>query len=282
MKLSLLRTSVLAGSVVIAAALAAPVAQASAAGYQSFWTPERMRAATPLPRSSGPAKTADAEPPPGTPTATSFTGVPTVGALFFTLGPIRILHFCTASVVHSPAGNLLLTAAHCVSGPTGQPGNLAFVPEYHDGTAPLGGWGIQRITVAPGWTASSDENLDFAFLTVSGRPVEPVTGANTLGVDRGYDHPVQVIGYPLSADRPVQCATQSFQALPKQMQFYCHGFTSGTSGSPWLIDYDPQTGRGTVIGDIGGHLGGGDVEYTSYSPYFDTDIQQLYQTATGS
>ena len=52
--------------------------------------------------------------PPGTPTATTFDGTPTVGPLFASAASPH--HFCTASVVHSPRGDVLLTAAHCTAG----------------------------------------------------------------------------------------------------------------------------------------------------------------------
>jgi hypothetical protein len=157
------------------------------------------------------------------------------------------------------------------------------VPGYHDGTTPYGVWAVNRVTVAPGWASSQDPTLDFAFLTVAGG-LEQRTGANVLGVDTGYDHTIEVIGYPLTSDQPIGCQTRSFQAAPDQagphqQQFYCHGFTDGTSGSPWLTGYDPATGRGTVVGDIGGFQGGGTAEYTSYSPYFDSAILDLYRSA---
>jgi V8-like Glu-specific endopeptidase len=251
----------------------------AAAGH--YWTPDRLRAAVPVHRSAVPRAAADDPgPPPGTPTATQFTGTPTVGALFFT-SDTGSAHFCTASVVDSRAGNLLLTAAHCVSSAAaGGVENLAFVPQYHDGVTPLGVWAVQSISVAPGWAHSADPNLDFAFLTVAsaadGRPLQRLTGGNRLGVDRGYDHAVVVIGYPNASDEPIKCRTRSFLAMPHQLQFNCHGYTDGTSGGPWFIDYDSRTGSGTIIGDIGGYHEGGDYEYTSYSPYFDRAILALY------
>jgi hypothetical protein len=114
---------------------------------RSFWTRSRMAAATPQSGgASGGASgvkasprahsSATPEPPPGTPTATLFNGVPTVGALFFTTGSDA--HFCTASVVNSIPGDLILTAAHCVYSASGYSGNMEFVPGYHDGIQPYG------------------------------------------------------------------------------------------------------------------------------------------------
>lgn len=65
----------------------------------------------------------------------SFDGVATVGALFAESSGKLSSHFCTASVVDSPHGDLAITAAHCVTGTSGQ---IAFVPGYANGTEPYG------------------------------------------------------------------------------------------------------------------------------------------------
>ena len=58
-----------------------------------------------------------------------FNGTTAVGALFTVVNGKLVAHFCTASVVHSRAGNLLITAAHCVFRNKQPPrGSLAFVP----------------------------------------------------------------------------------------------------------------------------------------------------------
>ena len=255
----------------------APVQAVSAAAQQAsraLWTPARMAAATPL---------ADAtpSPPPGIPSPTHFTGVPTVGALFFTTGSQQ--HFCTASVVDSPTANLVLTAAHCVYG-SSYARNIEFVPRYHDGLQPFGAWAVRSITVAAGWRTSHDPSLDFAFLTVSPppgthRPIQQVTGGLRLGIDAGYRHRIEVIGYNNGEDAPIKCATRSFRFGTGQMEFYCNDFQDGTSGGPWIIGFGPQAGTGTVFGVIGGYEEGGDYPWASYSVYFGPPTLKLYWQA---
>jgi len=195
-------------------------------------------------------------------------------------------HFCTASVVHSTAGNLLVTAAHCVHG--GQGGSygsdLVFVPDYRDGSAPDGQWPVTRIVVDPRWISSSDPDLDVAFVTVGqvgGKSIEQVLGANTLGIDKGFTKVVQITGYPSTASAPISCFNRSTQQSQNQMRIACTGFPGGTSGSPWLTSFDRTTRTGTVIGVIGGYQQGGDTADVSYSPYFDADVQTLYNEAVG-
>lgn len=56
-------------------------------------------------------------------------------------------------------------------------------------------------------------------------------------------------------------------------------YTVGTSGSPFLVDVDPQTGDGMVIGVLGGYQLGGSTPNVSYSAAFGQNVQALYQTA---
>lgn len=190
-----------------------------------------------------------------------------VGALF-----ANGSHFCTASVVHSGAGDLVLTAAHCVQN------GMSFAPDYHDGVAPLGMWTVTGVAVADGWTSSADPDLDFAFLTVqqpgNSASLESLTGANVLGTDRGFDHTITLTGYPDTTDSPVVCTGTTTRADTYQQRVACPGFPDGTSGGPWV------TG-GEVVGVIGGYQLGGDTPDVSYSAYFDDDIAKLYASVTG-
>ena len=203
------------------------------------------------------------------------TASPSAGALFS-----GGTHFCSASVVHSAAGDVVLTAAHCLNG-----GTLTFAPGYHDGVAPYGRWTVTGSFVADGWSASADPDLDFAFLTVhqAGNPatVESLTGSNVLGTDTGFTHPITLTGYPDTSDAPVVCQGTTSQSDTYQQRVACAGFPDGTSGGPWVTDVDPATGYGTVIGVIGGYQLGGDTPDVSYSSYFDDDIAKLYDSVTG-
>ena len=93
--------------------------------------------------------------PPGTTgepalvSASPFEGTPAVGALFQVTSGGLGRHFCTATVVASPVKDLVITAAHCVYGQ--QPGQIAFVPGYRNGSHPYGTWIVRQIVVDPGW-----------------------------------------------------------------------------------------------------------------------------------
>ncbi len=160
--------------------------------------------------------------------------------------------------------------------------NIEYVPGYHDGKQPYGVWPVETITVASGWKLSHDPDLDFAFLTLAsagGRQIQARTGGLTIGFTRWYSEKIEAIGHNDSDAEPVRCATKSFRFRTGQMEFYCHGFWTGTSGGPWIIGYNAKNGTGTVFGVIGGYELGGDYEWASYSAYFGSAARTLYQQA---
>ena len=211
----------------------------------------------------------------------SFRGTPAVGALFTVSGGQLRRHFCTASVVDSPAGDLVITAAHCVSGMT--PGQIAFVPGYRGGAAPYGVWLASAVLSDSTWQASSDPDHDVAFLVVhrtgSSERIQDLTGGEQLGIGWPARVWVDVIGYPDATEQPITCQNESKPLGAREMEFDCGGYTDGTSGGPFLGRVNPSTGDGTVIGVIGGYEQGGDIASVSYSPGFGRAVQALYQTA---
>jgi V8-like Glu-specific endopeptidase len=211
----------------------------------------------------------------------AFSGTPPVGALFTTSAGQLNQHFCTASVVDSPAGDLVITAAHCV---TGISGTIDFVPGYNQGSKPYGVWAVTKVYADQAWSSSSSQDDDFAFLRVSqpgsSVPVEDVTGAERLDTDAPASRePVQVIGYPTTTNQPVTCQNRIKQPMAGQLEFDCDGYTNGTSGGPFLGEIDPATGQGLVIGVIGGYQQGGDTPQVSYSAVLGANAASLYRQA---
>jgi V8-like Glu-specific endopeptidase len=211
-----------------------------------------------------------------------FRGTAAVGALFTTTGGTLGTHFCTASVVDSPAGNLLITAAHCMAGLSLSPaGNVVFAPGYHDGSFPYGTWPVTAEYTDQRWQQSQDPDDDVAFLVAGlpGTELQSLTGAETLMVDQP-PQPVEVIGYPDGADEPITCTAPAggFDGA-SQMVFDCDDYTNGTSGGPFLANVSRATGDGWLIGVIGGYQQGGDTPDISYSPRFSAAVQSLYLSA---
>ncbi|MFE9454768.1 trypsin-like serine peptidase [Streptomyces sp. NPDC006739] len=184
-------------------------------------------------------------------------------------------HFCTASVVHSPHGNLIVTAAHCVGGDDG--GDLVFVPGYRNGQAPYGVWKVGKRFLPDGWSKGQSEDSDVAFAYVNdlgGRQLEDVVGANRFatGMATGATA-VTVTGYPDEKEVPISCTNKPAPHSKTQQRIYCPEFTAGTSGSPWV------NGDREVVGVLGGHEQGGETPDTSYSVVLGREAAELYKDA---
>lgn len=212
--------------------------------------------------------------------ARGFSGTPAVGALFTTTGTGLGKHFCTASVIDSPHGDLVLTAAHCVTGTAAT--RMAFVPGYHAGRAPYGVWAVTRVILDSRWISSAAPDDDFAFLVVKspahGR-VQDITGGEQLGAGQPATPTVQVVGYPDGSSAPISCQNRARLFSASQLEFDCGGYADGTSGSPLLANVNRSTGLGTVVGVIGGYEQGGYTSDVSYAARFCARTANLYQVA---
>lgn len=223
---------------------------------------------------------------------------PTVGVLM-----ANGEHWCTASVVDSPQGNVVATAAHCVApaGEDGRPGEaahdglaigeLAFAPAFSgegSGQRPLGVWKVRSVQVDERWTKWGEDTADFAFLTVEpdadGRSLQEVVGRGEAPKPvwtSGYEREVTVVGYPQSEhnpeNKPVACTTQSRhdEDDPAMLYINCSGFWTGTSGSPWIADRGGPGRPGQLIGV----LSGGDTDVDSTAALFDDRAKALYERA---
>ncbi|MEU9452321.1 trypsin-like peptidase domain-containing protein [Streptomyces sp. NPDC048277] len=204
-----------------------------------------------------------------------------VGALFSAdkAGSLSGNHYCTASVVHSPRRDLIITAAHCIDGDDGNGTGLVFVPGYRDGAAPYGVWKVGKRYLPDGWAHGQSEDSDVAFAVVDdrdGKRVESVTGASRFvsGVATGATA-VTVTGYPDSREVPINCTNKPVARSATQQRIDCPEFTGGTSGSPWV------NGDNEVVGVLGGHEQGGATPDTSYSVVLGREAAELYKDAIG-
>jgi V8-like Glu-specific endopeptidase len=212
--------------------------------------------------------------------AVSFAGTPAVGALFTIRNGKLGSHFCTASVVNSPHGDLAITAAHCM---TNVASSVVFIPGYDAGKVPYGTWQVTKVYVDQAWKSSQNQDDDVAFIKLSQAgstvPIEDVTGAETLATKSAVRQLVDVIGYPDGEGQAITCENWTSQPMSDQLQFDCGGYTDGTSGGPFLADVNEATGQGKVIGIIGGLDQGGYTPQVSYSIEFEQNVTSLFATA---
>jgi hypothetical protein len=195
---------------------------------------------------------------------------PKIGALFLGAGD---MHTCTAAVLDSTAGDLILTAAHCVATNV----DTTFVAAFKDTADPARVWKVDAIYLDPRWVKNRDPLADFAILRVvrdGGGSVEADAGGGfALGPAPKPGTVVSVIGYelgvgggPVGCDAATELTPEGFPSL------LCVGLVGGTSGAPWTVGP-------AVIGLVGGLNGGGCDENATYSPPFDGSVVALLTRA---
>lgn len=208
---------------------------------------------------------------------------------------------CSATVVSSPHGDLVWTAAHCVyGGPTkGWSKHLVFVPGYDGGAAdsePYGAWQVRAIYASPQWVArGSDAHpaaaapYDYAVLVVAdqgGQSLQQRLGRSVpLRFDGSRDLRLRIDGYP--ADKPYN-GTTLYSCSSSQttlaygpssgpaMRWVGCGMTSGASGGGWfaVIGGTTYLVSDTSVGWIDQRRLAG--------PYLGPAAQRLYQRAVGA
>jgi V8-like Glu-specific endopeptidase len=255
-----------------------PVVQNATPATSGYWTEQRLLAAKEFQPEDW------SEPPENSaPTARQNAKTLRVGAIFYGSNSSGG-HFCTGSVVNSPDQDVIITAAHCLNDGKGgaDKTNVAFVPAYADGDAPFGEWQPAKYVMSSRWVNSADPGFDIAFVVLKpyqGKNVQQVLGGNNIEFNTGYDHRVRVTGYPGSANAPITCDNTTTKQDPDYLRFACADFYGGTSGSPWLTNYNAATKTGTIVGVLGGYEEGGSTPDVSYSDYLGDDIKELYDEA---
>lgn len=197
-------------------------------------------------------------------------GESTFGRLYFTFDG-QMLNVCSATVVNSASGSIVVTAAHCVVTTDGE-GTLAqsvmFVPgDRNDAQEqPYGMWAAVSVSVPQQFVDGaitddkgyliSDEgwNYDFAFLKMEekdGQTIQEVTGAQGIA----FGVPVQTltqIGYPSASPydgrEQYMCASTEFSSNWQGGYTHDCTMTQGASGGGWLSGYDSASGTGYIVG----------------------------------
>ncbi|MER7755675.1 hypothetical protein [Kitasatospora sp. NPDC097643] len=216
-------------------------------------------------------------------------GLPSVGALFFNVGPIH--ERCTGTVINTGTGNIIATAGHCIWNrmaswlpPTPMP-NPVFVPGYHNGQAPYGKWSVKSRYIATAWKKNLHPDYDYGFIVLNksnGRRIQDVVGANGWRTNAGYSNWVEITGYPDNRDQPLQCFAWTRQAnnWMWQLIFPCDNFHTGVSGSLLLENYGRQIPQlGVAVASLGGYQQGGNSDNTSYAVLWNGNTAALINAA---
>ncbi|WP_440581697.1 trypsin-like serine peptidase [Streptomyces djakartensis] len=276
----------------------------------SFWTPQRMREATPLDvltvdpsdvRGAAPRKGRATVVPPSAPSsavgplAFPHGGGPWSGggAVTKTAGRVFFTHqgrtaSCSGNAVTSANKSTVLTAGHCVKLQGAWHTNWVFVPGYHDGQRPYGTWTAARLLSTPQWTASEDINYDIGAAVVApldGTRLTDAVGGQGVAFNTGYGKAMYSFGFPAAApydgEKFIYCSGTTFRdfLLSADHGLTCN-MTGGSSGGPWFTQFDEATGTGlqSSVNSFKYNF----LPNAMYGPYFGADAQNLYQSAQSS
>lgn len=299
--------ALLAGALTAASPSAAAESPASFRPSQTtgFWTAERMRQATPLDVTAAPGGARTVPAAPGTslrvaPTAAAPTSFPqaggawtgggaivrTSGRVFFTMGDRTAS--CSGDSITSANGSTVITAGHCVKYQGAWHTNWVFVPAYDNGNAPYGQWPATKTLATDQWAASEDMNMDVGLAVVAplnGRKLSEVVGAQGILFNGGYTKKMYSFGFPAAAPydgtRLVYCSgtTGKDFLLTKDHSLGCN-MTGGSSGGPWLQDFDEATGLGTQVSV--NSFGYNFLPNRMFGPYFGNEAKAAYDKAQTS
>ncbi|UJR16949.1 hypothetical protein I4U23_003847 [Adineta vaga] len=278
-----------------------------------FWTAERMKAAKePVavpsvnnmnigrtvaipsgPSVTVPGRKPDASSPLGRVLNTRGLHVATTGRVFWSCSS-NSLSCCSASVVPSTSGDVIVTAGHCVYDTTALKWlincNWIFVPAYYNGTAPYGRWPARQVAALNSWTQSNPNfNYDVAFVALSlvnGKHINQLTGSQSLGFNYPRNRPTYAFGYPvnLAKGEVLQLCT----GIPSASRYTANSYvgqglsncymTGGCSGGPWLQSFNESTGSGVTysVNSFTYSL----APNTMNGPVFDSNIQTLWNYMT--
>ena len=225
----------------------------SKAAIQRYWTPERMREATPAEeRFRGAAKAKarrNARPWTSEEVTTPYTQQPTSthGKVFFTLGGTD--YVCSGTALLSANKSVVWTAGHCVNeGPGDFATHWQFVPAYKDGTAPLGVYVADDLITSSAWADQGDFSYDIGAAIVrpsGGTALTDRVGGRGIAFNYSRDQNYQAYGYPaappFTGERLWRCTsppqTSDSSANPPTMGIGCD-MTGGSSGGGWIVGND--------------------------------------------
>jgi V8-like Glu-specific endopeptidase len=214
----------------------------------------------------------------------------TNGKVFVRLGHGFGLASCSATVVESDSGSVVLTAGHCVHD-GGRHGDWldrkwTFVPGYDHGTRPFGTFAATELWTTRGWRRRANGNFDLgaAILAANaaGRTVAEAAGTRGFAANLPRAHLFHALGYPgappFDGETLHECVSQyagddrksRFYSGPLPLRIGCD-MTGGSSGGGWVID-DRYVNSVTTHGYFGHRE-----RDRLYGPYFGTRAAQLYE-----
>jgi V8-like Glu-specific endopeptidase len=197
---------------------------------------------------------------------------------------------CSGSLLNSPAKNIVITAGHCVYGtaggelPAGETwhSNWVFAPDYANGVAPYGYWTAHQLWTLTNYINNGDEQDDLGAVVLNsnsaGTKAVNLLGGQGYAYNEPSSESVYSFGYPQGApfngETLQYCdGSDSYSTLIDLEVLKCN-FTGGSSGGPWLMDFNGQYGYINSVVDTGGY--GAPLTGDIAGLYFGNNAGSLY------
>ncbi|MFM9587921.1 trypsin-like serine peptidase [Streptomyces scabiei] len=264
-----------------------------AAALARYWTPERMAKAISLDKVATTSRTGLSKPvgptgAPGTvPSAPARSKTSSirinesaaVGKVFFTNPSNGGTYACSASALNSGSKQMVVTAGHCVHGGSGGTWmtNWVYVPRYRSGARPFGTFAAKQMRTFNAWINSSDLRRDVAMVTtwpLNNNKVVNVTGGHGMSWNFSRQQPITILGYPGnfgSGEVQWACTGTTRAASDNGIELQCN-FGGGSSGGPWMREFNDSNGLGSVNGVMSTVTSTGWNE----AAYFDDAVKAMY------
>jgi len=298
-----------------AAASSASVASHSTASsaakiqrVKHFWTPRRMRDATPLSATPSPREVARASRASAIPSGRSRVGtVPptpgpsesgtaagpspkaqqivdptkypyrTQGKLFFRWKGGT--YVCSATVVNTPSKRVIFSAGHCAVDGGVWSTNVAFVPGYHNGVRPYGTFVATKLYSPNAWINDENFSYDMSAAVLGGtQRVANAVGSRGIRWNLARQQTFVSYGYPAGSpfdgEKLWSCPSPFrgldwFSDSPRTQWITC-SMTGGSSGGGWII-------QNAYLNSVNSYGYDGEPN-RMYGPYFGTAAANLYNT----
>jgi V8-like Glu-specific endopeptidase len=271
---------------------------------KQYWTPRRMRQATPVddtvsrgevahtasaatPR---PASRATAIPPTlGRAPSPSNAKVPKANLIsdptvypYRTQGKVFFrwkggAYVCSATVVNTPSLRVIFSAGHCAVDEGTWSKNFAFVPGYHNGYRPYGTYVATKLYSINGWIDNENFSYDMSAAVLGGtKKVGAVVGSRGITFNAARQQSFVSFGYPagfpFSGERLYNCPSpyrgQDNTTTNPRTQWITCNMTGGSSGGGWII-------QGQYLNSVNSY-GYNGLPNRMYGPYFGAAAQNLY------
>ncbi|MGW5259350.1 trypsin-like serine peptidase [Microbispora sp. NPDC004025] len=224
----------------------------------------------------------------GSPWTAGGTVAKTTGRVFFTVtagSDAGRNASCSGTAVTSANKSVVITAGHCVKLNGAFHANWVFVPGYDQGDRPDGTWPATTLLTTSQWNSGENMNYDLAAAVVApqgGKSLTDVVGGQGVAFNQPRGRQTYAFGYPAGApydgSKLVYCGGRTFDDyLSSQDQGLSCGMTGGSSGGPWFVRFDPDTGSGLLnsVNSFKYNF----ASYWMFGPYFGPEAEAVYNAA---